>query len=152
MAGPTAFQANAFQTVVLAFQIGDVPPPTPPSDMVGTDGHGASPGIQWVSMEVAHALRRRLEHRRYDTAEERASVRRQIDEVIAGPPPLVLADVELVPILPAPVSRAPEMIAAAMQAELDRRTRKLILDEIRRIQAEREQDEDDVEVLLLTMH
>lgn len=136
----TAFQPNAFQSSPLAFQI-FVPNPT---DMVGTEGHGASPGIQWVSMEDAdrfRALVRKRDRLREDEWDERAEVRRLMDEVIAGP-------------APAPDRSASVPLVAPPQDGIDVTTWQLMLDELRAIQAE-QADEDDIETILLhmaTMH
>lgn len=135
----TAFQANAFQRVTLAFQIDTTP--TPPTDMVGTDPMAGSPGIQWVSMEDVERLRKAF--RRRETVQEadydeRAAVRQIMDEVIRGPAPIA--------------ARGPSMpLVEPPQEAFDPEAWRIILAELRDIQA-RAQDEDDIEVLLLTMH
>lgn len=130
----TAFQSNAFQNN--AFQI-DAQGPAP---RVLTDGWGG-PGIQWVSLEDAERLRevhRRRDKRLISQVEERAEVRRIMDEVIAGPKP-VEARTDSVPLVEPP------------QEGFDPAAWAGILDELRDIRR-RQQDEDDVDVMLLTMH
>lgn len=143
----TAFQANAFQSVTLAFQIDGTPPP-PPNDMIGTDPVAGSPGIQWVSMEDAdrfRALVKRRDEIRAEEWDERAEVRQLMDEVIAGPVARPTRD-ESVPLVTPP------------QAGIDMGTWRLMLEELRDIQRRRDaarraaEDEDDVEMLLMTMH
>ncbi len=147
------YAIGSIPLVTLRGYISNTVTPVTPSDYRGSDPAAGSPGIQWVTLDDVCRFRdlaKGMEDRRCTENEARGEVRRLLDEVLAGPPPVEDA-VELAAV----VATTPSLPAAwGVETGLDAGTRKLIRETLRDIERERAEaeDEDDVEVLLLTMH
>lgn len=155
MIGPVVTRGYAIGSiplVTLRGYISSTVSPVTPSDYRGSDPAAGSPGIQWVTLDNICRFRdlaKGMEDRRCTENEARGEVRKLLDEVLAGPPPAE----ESVSLVEA-VAPSPVLPAAWAETGLDANTRKLIRETLRDIERDRAaaEDEDDVEVLLLTMH